>query len=389
MFNKEDQKKMLMATILITIGMIVYHVLGNLMAVSLFLRKGLGILSPITVGFIMFYIINIPMKTIEKRLFSKRKLSAKLKRAFALSITLVLFALFFTVFFFFAVPQLAESIGLLVNQLPSYAVNAGVWLEEEFIRLNISSQILSQLENIWTDFIGSFASIMLGIVNSASFIVGRLVSGVFNLIISTALMVYMLLGKEHIASIFNRLWKAYSPKRLTEPTIKYLKIIDGSFEQFIRGQLMEALALGIVCYIGMSILGWEYALLISFIVGVTNVIPILGPYIGAIPSFFLLLMVNPIHAIWFILYVTVLQQLESNLLYPRIVGEAMGISGFWIMIAVVLGNNLFGVAGILMGIPLLSSFYTIIREITGKRLAVLGQTKAEEEREMASPHLPN
>lgn len=383
MFNKEDQKKMLMATILITIGMIVYHVLGNLMAVSLFLRRGLGILSPIIVGFIMFYIINIPMKSIEKRLFDKRKLSPKLKRVFALIITLILFALFFTVFFLFAVPQLAESIGLLVNQLPGYAMDAGVWLEKEFVRLNISSDILSQLENIWTDFIGSFANIMLGLVNSASYLVGRLVSGVFNLIISIALMVYMLLGKEQIASIFNRLWHAYSPKRITEPTLKYLKIIDGSFEQFIRGQLMEALVLGLVCYIGMSILGWEYALLISFIVGVTNVIPILGPYIGAVPSFFLLLMVNPVHALWFVLYVTVLQQLEANLLYPRIVGEAMGISGFWIMIAVIVGNNLFGVAGILMGIPLLSSFYTIIRGATHKRLASKNQKELDHESGMA------
>lgn len=369
MFNKEDYKKMLMAIMVIWVGVLLYHVMGNLRTVSEAIGKLRGILSPIIVGFVMFYIVNIPMKIIEKRIFGQSKLSLKMRRGLSLIITLILFALFFTVFFLFAVPQLAESVGVLVNQMPGYAAQAGAWLEAQFVKLNISNELFSQLERLWTNFVGSFANIMLGIVNSASAIVGKFLSGIFNAIISVVLAIYMLLGKEHIGSIFSRLWQAYSPKRITKPAIKYLGIIDKSFEQFVRGQLMEALVLGVVCYIGMLILRWEYALLISFIVGLTNIIPLFGPYIGAVPSFFLLLMVNPIHALWFIIYITALQQLESNLIYPRVVGDAMGISGFWIMIAVIVGNSLFGVVGILVGIPLLSSMYTIVKEATNRKLA--------------------
>jgi len=359
-----------MAGVIIVLSIIVYHLLDNFTETTEFVKMIFDILSPVTVAFVMFYIVNIPMKSIEKRLFKGDKLSKRMKRGLALMITLVLFIVFFTVVFLFAVPQLAESIGLLINQVPTYAVAVGVFLEEQFTKLNVSNDIIAQAETIWTNFIGGFANVMLGIVNSASSFVGRFISGIFNGIISTALAIYMLLGKEHLGSIFSRLWRAYSPKRLTEPVIKYLDIMDDSFEHFVRGQLMEALVLGIICYIGMLIFGFEYALLISFLVGITNVIPLFGPYIGAIPSFLLLLMVNPIHALWFLVYVAALQQVESNLIYPRVVGDAMGISGFWIMIAVVVGNSLFGIVGILMGIPLLSSLYTIIREATDKKLAV-------------------
>lgn len=368
MFDKEDKKKMLMAGLVIGLALIGYHILDNFTATVDFFKMLMNIASPITVGFVIFYIINIPMKSVERRLFKGDKLPAKIKRVLSLVITLVIGGVFFTTFFIFAIPQLVESIALLIDQIPDYAILIGVFMSEQFESLNLSSEVIEQAENIWTDFIGSFADIMLTIVNSASGFVSSFISGIFNAIISTALAIYMLLGKEHLTSIFSKLWQAYSPSKITQAFIKYLKIVDHSFEHFIRGQLMEALVLGIICYIGMLILGFEYALVISFLVGITNVIPLFGPYIGAVPSFLLLLVVNPIHALWFIVYVAALQQLESNIIYPRVVGDAMGISGFWIMVAVIVGNSLFGITGILMGIPLLSSMYIIIKEATEKRL---------------------
>jgi len=369
MFDQEDKKKMFMAGWVIGFALIVYHILDNFTDALAFVDMLMGIFSPIIVGFVVFYIINIPMKSVERRVFKGDKLSPKLKRVFSLIITLVVGGLFFTVFFIFAIPQLVESIALLIDQVPDYAILVGEFISEQFKALNLSNEVIAQAETVWADVINSFADIMLSVVNSASGFVSGFLSGIFNAIISTALAIYMLLGKEHLASIFGKLWQAYSPKKLTKPIIKYLDIVDDSFEHFIRGQLMEALVLGIICYIGMLILGFEYALVISFLVGITNVIPLFGPYIGAVPSFLLLLVVNPIHALWFIVYVAALQQLESNIIYPRVVGNAMGISGFWIMVAVIVGNSLFGIAGILMGIPLLSSMYIIIKEATEKKLA--------------------
>lgn len=378
MFDKEEIRKILLAVTIITIALVAHHLLANMSAVFRFISWILDILSPLTVGFVIFYIINIPMKSLERIIFKRSKLSPSLKRATSLILTMVLFGIFLTLFILVAIPQLIESIANLVNQSGDIAASISDFFIRFFRDLNISDELIAQGEEIWTGFLGSFANVMMNLVNSATNLVSRFLSGVFSTIISMVLAVYMLLGKEHLGGTINKLWQAYSPKRITKPTLEYLGIIDNAFEQFVRGQLMEALVLGIVCYIGMLIFGFEYALLISFLVGVTNIIPIFGPYIGAIPSFLILLGVNPVHALWFIVYVTVLQQLEANLIYPRVVGEAMGISGFWIMIAVLVGNSLFGIVGILLGIPLLSSMYSIVREATEKRLAARVTSKMTE-----------
>jgi predicted PurR-regulated permease PerM len=144
--------------------------------------------------------------------------------------------------------------------------------------------------------------------------------------------------------------------------------MNKSFENFIRGQIVEAFIIGSICFVGMQIFGFQYALLISVIIGITNMIPMFGPYIGGIPSFLILVMVDPVKAIWFIVFLIVLQQVEGNIIYPRVVGTSMGLSGFWVLIAVIVGNNLFGILGIIIGIPIFSTIYTIVRELTTKRL---------------------
>ena len=368
MFTKDEIKKM-MAIGLMCVGLIiVYQLLANFSATIEFIQMGITILSPITIAFIIFYVINIPMKSIERTLFKSEKIPKKVKRALALLVTLLSFGTFFLVFFLFAVPQLVDSLNRLIEQIPDYAKEVRAFVEAQFAALNLSNDIISAAETMWTNFLGTFANIMLSIADSTGGFVSNFITGVFTAIISSVLAVYMLIGKEDIAGIISKLWRAYSPKKITAPAIKYLDIVNNSFEHFIRGQLIEALILGIICYIGMLIFRFEYALLISFFVGITNIIPLFGPYIGAVPSFFLLLMVNPVSALWFLLYLIVLQQLEANLIYPKVVGSSMGISGFFILVAVIVGNSLFGIAGILFGIPLLSSFYVILKEATDKRL---------------------
>ncbi len=383
MFNKEEKRKMLMAGLVIGLALVGHHILDNFSATLAFLGWINDVLSPIVVAFIIFYIVNIPMKSIENNLFRSEKLSPKLKRGLALSATVLVLVFFLTVFILFAVPQLADSILLLVDQSGDIAASINDFFYSIFDRLNLGSDLLERAQEVWTGFLGGFANIMMRLMNSAREIVTGFLSGVFSTLLSIVLAIYMLLGKEQLAQVISDGWRAYSPPKVTEPVMAHLKVIDKSFEQFVRGQLMEALVLGIICYIGMLIFGFEYALLISFLVGITNIIPLLGPYIGAVPSFLLLLGVNPVHALWFLVYVIALQQIEANLIYPRVVGDAMGISGFWIMMAVIVGNNLFGVAGILIGIPLLSSFYSIIGEVTKRRLLRRGFDDVKENKEDA------
>lgn len=384
MFTKEELKKITILAIFVVGSIITYHLLDNFTSMLEFFKMLTSIFSPITTGFVIAYIVNIPMKSVEKTLYEtlpqkvklpkKLRLSKKItvskgiKRGSSLVVTLLIGAVFFTVIFSFALPQLVDSVNQLILQIPDYATSAGKYLQDQFIRLNVSQDIVDQAESIWSNFLDTLATVMLNVANTSVNFVSNFISGIFNAVLSTVLAIYMLLSKEKLKLTFRKLLYAFTNKKFSTPFVKYIKVIDNSFEHFIRGQMLEAVILGIVCYIGMIIFKFEYALLISMLVGLTNIIPLFGPYIGSVPAFLLLLMVNPVHAFWFILYVAVLQQIESNLIYPKVVGSSMGISGFWIIVAVVLGNSLFGIVGILLGIPLLSSFYTIVREIAERRL---------------------
>lgn len=384
MFTKEELKKIIVLALFVVGSIITYHLLDNFTSTLDFIDYLTGIFSPITTGFVIAYIVNIPMKSVERTLFDKLpekvklpkklRLSKKItltrgfKRSISLLVTILVGAIFFTIIFSFAIPQLVESVNLLIEQIPDYATSVGVFLEDQFVRLNISQDIIDQAESMWANFLDTLASVMLNVANTSANFISTFISGVFNAILSTVLAIYMLLSKESLKRTFKKLLYAFTNNKFSTPLIKYIKIVDNSFEHFIRGQMLEAIILGIICYIGMLILGFEYPLLISMLVGITNVIPLFGPYIGSVPSVLLLLMVNPIHALWFVIYVAVLQQIESNLIYPRVVGSSMGISGFWIIVAVVVGNSLFGILGILLGIPLLSSLYIIVGEIADRRL---------------------
>lgn len=384
MFTKEELKKIIVLALFVVGSIITYHLLDNFTSTLDFFKMLSGIFSPITTGFVIAYIVNIPMKSVERTMFdripskvklpkkfrtTKRiKLSKGFQRAISLLVTILIGAIFFTLLFSFAIPQLVDSVNQLILQIPGYATSVGEYLEDQFVRLNVSQDIIDQAETMWANFLDTLAAVMLNVANTSANFVSKFISGVFNAILSTVLAIYMLLSKERLKLTFKKVLYAFTNSKFSTPFIKYIKIIDNSFEHFIRGQMLEAIILGIICYIGMLIFGFEYPLLISMLVGITNVIPLFGPYIGSVPSFLLLLMVNPVHAFWFILYVAVLQQLESNLIYPRVVGSSMGISGFWIIVAVVVGNSLFGILGILLGIPLLSSLYIIVGEIAERRL---------------------
>jgi len=374
MFTKEESKRFLVIGAFVLLAIITYHLVDNFQSVIDTVNWYLGVFSPITMGFIIAYIVNIPMKSVERVLFEKSKriknlnIKLKLKRAISLLITILMGGVFITVIISFALPQLVDSVKQLSDQIPNYVTSVGIFLSEQFEKMDIDNSIITEIEKIWTRFLDTIASIMLGVANSTGTFITGFVSGVFNAILSTVLAIYMLLSKESLMHTFKKVLLAFTPERFSKAVVKYAKIVDDSFENFIRGQMLEAIVLGVICYIGMVLFNFEYALLISVLVGLTNVIPLFGPYIGAVPSFLLLLMVNPVQAFWFLLYVSILQQIESNLIYPRVVGSSMGISGFWIIVAVVVGNSLFGIIGILLGIPLLSSLYVIIGEITEKRL---------------------
>lgn len=369
MYTKEEIRKPILVGLVAIVGIIVFHLLDNFTSVLDFLSNIFTVFSPIIGGFVLAYLLNIPMKAIEDNLFKKVKIKQGLKRSLSLVLTIVLVFGFIVLSISFVLPQLIASLQQL--QFQATAENFAQLeslVEDLFIQLNLSDEIVNQILTIWTSIVSGATDFMLSLADQALNGVSSLLSVIFNTIISVVLGLYILLSKERLATTFKKAFYAFTSTSWCDRSTKYIKIVNHSFENFIRGQVVEAIILGIVCYIAMLIFGFEYPLVISFLVGSTNIIPLFGPYIGAVPSFLLLFIVNPISALWFIVFLIVLQQVESNLIYPKVVGSNMGISGFWIIVAVVIGNSLFGIVGILLGIPLLSSVYVIVKEVAEKRL---------------------
>lgn len=369
MYTKEEMKRPILVSIVILFAIIAYHLIDNFDTTMSSLASIFGIFSPIIGGFVLAYLLNIPMKAIELKLLKKVKLKPSLKRVLSLVLTLVLVIGFFTVSVYFVLPQLISSLQQLqIEASTDYLSQLAAFFQEKFDQLNLSDDLINQILAVWETIVNGATTFMLSIADKALGAVSGIIAVVFNAIISTVLGLYILLSKEKLTQTFKKVFYAFTPKDFCDQATKYLRIINSSFENFIRGQIVEAFILGVVCYIGMLIFRFEYPLVISFLVGLTNIIPLFGPYIGAIPALLLLVIINPIQALWFVLFLIVLQQIESNLIYPRVVGSNMGISGFWIIFAVVVGNSLFGILGILLGIPLLSSLYVIVKEIAEKRL---------------------
>ncbi|MBN2220681.1 MAG: AI-2E family transporter [Vallitaleaceae bacterium] len=371
MLTKEELKKMLLIGLMIGGLIALYHIFDNLNVSIAFMKNSWKVVSPIFVGFVIAFIVNIPMMGIEKLIFKKSRRKKSWHRLVSLLLTLFFIVIFAILIFAFTIPQLIDSINQLIENIDNYVADVGVFFNDTLIRLNLSQEVLDEALKIWKKLLDGTSKLMLNLANSTLTLFAGFISGIFNMIISLVLAIYMLLSKERLQLTFRKLFYAFYPVKGQRITQKYLGIVNASFVQFIRGQLLEAVVLGILCYIGMLIIGFEYPLLISVLIGITNVIPMFGPYIGGTPSFFLLLMVEPSSAFWFLLYLIVLQQIEGNLIYPRVVGTSLGISGFWILTALVIGNNLFGIMGILIGIPLFSSVYIIVKEITEEKLRKL------------------
>lgn len=369
MYIKEEFRKPLIVSLVILFSIIMFHLFDNLGQTLNVIGYMLGVFSPIIGGFVLAFLLNILMKAIELKLFKNLKLKQGMKRGLSLLTTFIIVIGLITLSFYFILPQLVNSIQQLqIDATAEYFSNLEAFFKEKFVQLNLSDDIVKQILAIWTSIVNGVTDFMLSIADQALGLFTGFIAVVFNTIISLVVGIYILISKEKLLRTFKKVFYAFTPRKFCDQATKYIRIINTSFENFIRGQVVEAAVLGVVCYIGMLIFGFEYPLVISFLVGITNVIPLFGPYIGAVPALLLLVIVNPINALWFILFLVVLQQIESNLIYPRIVGSNMGISGFWIIVAVVVGNSLYGILGILLGIPLLSSLYVIIKEIAEKRL---------------------
>lgn len=349
-----------------------YFILINLKRVSGILSSVSDILRPFIIAAIFAYIVNGPMMFFERqfgKLTDKKKPRPVFKRVLAIIAAWVASLAVLVLFFVIIVPDVKISITTLINNLPGYFESLKAFIAALAEKYQLDISYLNSFMNFQVtadgimEIIDKYSDALIPQLANIANISVQIGSFIADMIIAVIISVYLLFSKETLIAQLKKALYALFNRKLADVSVRVARETHRTFSGFINGKLLDSLIIGILCFIGMSILKYEYALLISFIVGVTNVIPFFGPMFGAIPSVLLLLMIDPWHALWFAVFIFALQQLDGNVIGPKILGDSTGLPALWVMFAILVGGALWGVAGMFVGVPLFAVIYRFSKEI--------------------------
>ena len=359
--------------ILILVAIVGYWTINNLSTVGNLLRNILNIIFPFVLGGCLAFILNIPMTFFEKKLLNtgkkktKKEKNKKLIRIVSIIFAIIVIVLIFTLIFKLIVPELVDIVNLLIDNIPYYVEELTKLIKEygqDSIDINAIIQNQNEdIEEIKDQIINKIPSL----VTSSISIVTRIINGIVDFFIAIVFAIYILIDKEKLQEQFKKLIYAYFSKEKADRILSIGITANSTFKNFFTVQCLEASILGTLCIIGMLILRIPYAIPIGVLIGVTALIPVVGAFIGSIIGAILILSVSPIKVITFIIFVLILQQIEGNLIYPRVVGNSVGLPGMWVLVAVSIGGSLGGIVGMLLGVPIASIIYTLIKEDVNKK----------------------
>lgn len=329
-------------------------------------RLVIGASSPLIIGCVIAYLVNIIMASYEKLYFpdSKNVYLNKSRRPVCMLLAFLSLVAVVTLVIWLVVPQLVSAVRVIVAGIPGFV--EGVLMQVKAWNI-LPEDILAYLESIdWQSQISQIVKFVGTGIGSVVEILITAVSSVFDWIvtalISVIFSIYVLASKEKLAGQFHRVCRRYLSEKIIDKMDYALNVINDCFHRYIVGQCVEAVILGVLCGVGMAILKLPYAVMVGTLVAFTALIPIAGAYIGAAVGAFMILTVDPFKALIFLIFLIVLQQLEGNLIYPRVVGSSMGLPGIWVLAAVTIGGGIMGIGGMLLGVPLAAAFYRFLRD---------------------------
>ena len=351
------------------------------------LRRALGkllkILSPFIWGFVITYLIAPLMRLLERsvfgplcrRLFAKNKKSdgSKLARGLAVLVSELTMVAVLTALVYLILPQLYSSIETIVKNGPDYLRDLSAWVTGLLDNHpEITKYVQEALNTLNTDIMSWVSNKLLpGVGNLVTSLIEGgyvVVQGVYNLLIGIIVSIYLLSDLEHFTAALRKLNYSWFSLETAEKVREAVEFTDRTFMGFISGKLLDSAIIGLICYIVCAILNMPYALLVSVIVGATNIIPFFGPFIGAVPSALIILMVDPLKCLIFIVFIIILQQIDGNFIGPKILGSSIGITSFWVLFAIVVGAGLFGFPGMVLGVPVFVVIYTFLTKRVDERL---------------------
>ena len=389
-----DKKLFKSIVLIVTYCIILVVGLVNINVIFGLINKIFSLLSPVIIGFCIAFILNNPykyvysfFKKLQDKITEKRKTKKKLPfdkkqppekknkskdtliKFVSLLIIYLLFIFFISLLISMILPQLGDSITKVYNNISTYVSNFSGIIENIESFTHIEIPVLDTFTTWITDFVKSLPEKLPTIIPNIFDVTKTVASSLTNFLLGFVMSIYMLASKEMLIRQLKNVFYAFVPEKPAKKITHILEISNDIFGNFVNGRIYDALIIGLLCFIGMSIFGFEYTILITVLVAVTNVIPVFGPFLGAIPSIFLLLMVNPWQAFWFTVFILELQQLDGNVIGPKVVGDSIGLPAWWVMFSILIGGGIGDIFGMLAGVPVFAVIYKLISEAVEARKA--------------------
>ena len=388
MLNLKENKKEIMELILFTIVVIFFFI--NISEIWKLLEYIIAIFMPFIVGAMIAFVLNVLLNVIEKGINKlnrkNNKIINRIKRPVSVLLTFIIILAVISLMLGLLIPELKNTTELFTKNFDSYKEQSIVLLDKVGIKRKTINKLNNNIEDMTkelTDYISdNKEEVMKTSLGVASTVAGTITS----LVLGIVFAIYILLKKEDLRRQIKKVMRAYLPEKKEKKIIEISELSNKIFGNFITGQCLEAVIIGVLCFIGMLLLNIPYASTISVLVGFTALIPVFGAFIGTIVGAFLILMVSPTKAIIFIIFILILQQLEGNLIYPKVVGKSVGLPGIWVLVAVTIGASVYGILGMLISVPLCSILYSIIRTNVNDKIDQKNKKKVkikEQKKEMA------
>lgn len=357
------------------------------------LKKASGVFSvlqPVIIGIVLAYILNPILRFFDDRMLKtlfEKKLKRRWRRGIAIVLTYLVAIIFLCLFMAIVLPQLYSSITSIVLQVPAFVQTMTMWYETVVERL-ASMKIISQGEEIsmlTNETVDKLTNMTQSLIDSVMqqfekwlpavwLATAKITNVLLNVILGIIISIYLLFDREKFFAQIKKLLASIFPQKTNAIIMDVAHESHKIFSGFITGTIIDSVIVGILCFIGMCIFKMPYAVLISVIVGVTNVIPYFGPFIGAVPGFLIIYIVDPGQAFWFLLFILLLQQFDGNILSAKILGDSTGLSAFWVVFAITLFGGVFGIMGMFIGVPLFAVIYSMIKRLTSFFLARKGKS---------------
>lgn len=380
-FKNQKTENAFYAFLAAAASILFFFIILNIGTLFSWLGELWNMLLPLVYGFVLAYVLNSPMNFFENKVFKfldRKKPRRKLRRTLAVVITVILALVVVTAFVAIIAPQLYQSIVTLVNNATSYIHKAEELIAVVANWLNLSEEAIAGVNNwindIAKNIVNQLKEWLPSLLPTVIDFSKVMISGIADIIIGIVLCVYLLYNKETYFAKLKKAQYAFLPENIVDKIINVAHESHSIFTGFIVGKLLDSLMVAVICLIGCLILGVPFELLISVIVGVCNIIPVFGPVIATCITGFIVLVIDPLKAIWYLIFLIVLFQVDGNIIEPKILGDSTGLSAFWVMIAILVGGGLFGFIGMFIGVPTFAVLYSLFKKLMNKRLKKKGMS---------------